>query len=207
VIGAPFGLSHTLTVGHLSARHTPGTMVGPHNLAEFFQVDAAINRGNSGGPVFDMDGEVIGIVSYILSRSGTFEGVGFAVTTNSIRDLLLSRRMPWSGISVFALDRTMARLFNLPQNGGLLVQQVARGSPGAKLGLVPGYVPARIGDYELLIGGDVILSVDGIEVDGDGGDTYRKLRAHLAEVPTGGTVTVRVMRHGRIIDLATVRED
>lgn len=205
VIGAPFGLSHTLTVGHISARHLPGTMSGPFNLAEFFQADVAINRGNSGGPMFNMKGEVIGVVSYILSKTGTFEGVGFAVTSNSIKELLFTRRMPWSGISVFGLDRTLARIFNLPQPSGLLVQRVARESPGARLGLLPGHLPAQIGPYELVLGGDVILEVDGIPVGLS--ESYLQLREHLAGLEAGQTVTVKVLRHGRIVELSTALEE
>lgn len=205
VIGAPYGLSHTLTAGHVSARHPPGTPGGPFNLAEFFQADVAIHRGNSGGPMFDMNGEVIGIVSYILSQSGAFEGVGFAVTSNSIEELLLARRSPWGGISVFGLDRTLAGIFNLPQEAGLLVQRVAEGSPGARLGLLPSYLPATIGKRELMLGGDIILEVDGIPVGTF--ESYLPLRQHLAEIEKGQAIVVKVLRHGRVIELSTVLEE
>ena len=205
VIGAPYGLGHSLTVGHVSARHAPGMRGGPFNLAEFFQADVAIHRGNSGGPMFNLNGEVIGIVSYILSRSGVFEGVGFVVTSNSIEELLLARRSPWSGISVFALDRTLAEIFNLPQDAGLLVQRVAEGSPGARLGLLPSYLPATIGERQLLLGGDIILEVDGFPVGTMA--TYIPLRQHLAETEVGDSVTVKVMRHGAVIELTTVIEE
>jgi S1-C subfamily serine protease len=205
VIGAPYGLGHSLTVGHVSARHAPGMRGGPFNLAEFFQADVAIHRGNSGGPMFNLNGEVIGIVSYILSRSGVFEGVGFVVTSNSIEELLLARRSPWSGISVFALDRTLAEIFNLPQEAGLLVQRVAEGSPGARLGLLPSYLPATIGERQLLLGGDIILEVDGFPVGTMA--TYIPLRQHLAEIEVGDSVTVKVMRHGAVIELTTVIEE
>lgn len=204
VIGAPYGLSHTLTVGHISARHPPGAQGGPFSLAEFFQADVAIHRGNSGGPMFDMNGEVIGIVSYILSQSGAFEGVGFAVTSNSIEELLLGRRTLWSGISVFSLDRTLAGILNLPQETGLLVQRVAAGSPGARLGLRPGYLPAKIGERELLLGGDIILDVDGIAVGTF--KSYLALREHFAKSKIGQTVVVKVLRHGEVIELSMVLE-
>ena len=205
VIGAPYGLSHTLTVGHVSARHPTGTPGLPFNLAELFQADVAIHRGNSGGPMFNMNGEVIGIVSYFLSQSGTFEGVGFAVTSNSIGELLLARRLPWSGISVFSLDRTLAEIFNLPQEAGLLVQRVAEGSPGARLGLLPSYLPAKIGKHELMLGGDIILEVEGIPVGTI--ESYLQLRQRLTEIETGHSVTVKVLRHGRVIELSTAFEE
>ncbi len=205
VIGAPYGLSHTLTVGRISARHLPGSLGGPLSLAEFFQADVAIHRGNSGGPMFDMNGAVIGIVSHILSQSGAFEGVGFSVTSNSIKELLLTRRSPWSGISVFALNETFSEILNLPQKSGLLVQRVARNSPGAQLGLKPGYVPARIGDFELVLGGDIILEVDGHPVGTI--DSYVLLREHFAEMEVGQTVIVKVLRGGRVVELSTVFEE
>ena len=205
VIGAPYGLSHTLTVGRISARHLPGTLDGPLNLAEFFQADVAIHRGNSGGPMFDMKGEVVGIVSHILSQTGAFEGVGFSVTSNSTKELLLTRRSPWSGVSVFTLDANLARIFNLPQDSGLLVQRVAKDSPGARLGLVPGFVPAKIGNLEMMLGGDIILEVDGFPVGTF--ESYVPLRQHLAEIEKGQTVTVRILRHGRVIELTTAIED
>jgi S1-C subfamily serine protease len=205
VIGAPYGLSHNLTVGHVSARHPPGTPGQPLFFAELFQADVAIHRGNSGGPMFDMKGEVVGVVSYMLSQSGSFEGVGFAITAKSIRELLLERRSPWSGITVLSLDPTLAEILNLPQASGLLVQRVAAGSPGARLGLLPSYMPARIGDRELRLGGDIILEVDGITAGTP--ESYAELRRHIAEIETGQTITVKVLRQGKIIELKTVREE
>ncbi|NNE85500.1 MAG: trypsin-like serine protease [Alphaproteobacteria bacterium] len=205
VIGAPYGLSHTLTVGRISARRLPGTLGGPLALAEFFQADVAINRGNSGGPMFDMNGEVVGIVSHILSQSGAFEGVGFSVTSNSIRQLLLTPRTPWSGISVFGLDEKLAGIFNLPQDSGVLVQRVAAGSPGARLGLQPSYLPAKIGEHDILLGGDIILEVDGFQVGKF--ESYIALRDHLAEIEVGQTVAVKVFRQGRVIELTTTIEE
>ena len=91
VVGAPYGISHTLTVGHISARRTPGGEQSELGLAEFFQTDAAVNQGNFGGPMFNMNGEVIGIVSHILSQSGGFEGLGFAVRWLGSRSRAISR--------------------------------------------------------------------------------------------------------------------
>ena len=205
VIGAPYGLSHTLSVGHISARHLPGTSGGPFGLGEFFQADAAVHRGNSGGPMFNMHGKVVGIVSHFLSRSGAFEGIGFAITSNSIKELLLAGRSPWSGISVFSLDSALAAVLNLPQDSGLLVQQVAEGSPGARLGLRAGYLPAKIGQHELLLGGDIILEVDEITVGSI--ESYRQLRQHLSELETGQTLSVRVLRNGQVMELSMVIEE
>jgi S1-C subfamily serine protease len=205
VIGAPYGLSPTLTVGHISARHLPGTSRGPFSLGEFFQADAAIHRGNSGGPMFNMNGEVIGIVSHFLSESGAFEGIGFAVTSNSAKELILARRSPWSGISVFSLDSTLAAVLNLPRDSGLLVQRVAEDSPGARLGLRPGYLPARIGRHELMLGGDIILEVDGIAAGTT--DSFLALRRHLSGLEIGHSLTVRVLRGGEVVELSMMVEE
>src|SRR5207245_11029881 len=89
VVGAPLGISHTRTAGHVSARRGPNALSDGMSLAEFFQTDAAINEGDSGGPVFNMAGEVIGIVSNIVTRSGGSEGIGFAVTSNVARRLMM----------------------------------------------------------------------------------------------------------------------
>jgi len=205
VIGAPYGLRHTLTVGYVSARHAPATLSGSLVLGEFIQTDAAINRGNSGGPMFNMQGDVVGIVSHIFSRSGQFEGVGFAVSSKTVEDLLLSRRSPWSGISFFGLSGVLAKVFNLPQETGVLVQRVASKSPGEKLGLRPGFLPAKIGDQELLLGGDIILEVDGFQV----GDpkTEEAIRDHLVSLEPGAEVAVTVFRQGQTLTLTTTAPD
>jgi S1-C subfamily serine protease len=205
VIGAPYGLRHTLTVGYVSARHAPATLSGSLVLGEFIQTDAAINRGNSGGPMFNMNGEVIGIVSHIFTRTGQFQGVGFAVSSKTVSDLLLGRRSPWSGISFFGLSGVLAKVFNLPQETGVMVQRVANNSPGQKLGLRPGFLPARIGGQELLLGGDIILAVDGIQV----GDpkTEKAIREHLADLKPGSEVTVTVLRQGQKLALTTLIPD
>ncbi|MGH1478591.1 MAG: S1C family serine protease, partial [Geminicoccales bacterium] len=205
VIGAPYGLRHTLTVGYVSARHAPATLTGSLVLGEFIQTDAAINRGNSGGPMFNMAGEVVGIVSHIFSRSGQFEGVGFAVSSRTVENLLLGQRSPWSGISFFGLSGNLAKVFNLPQDTGVMVQRVASRSPGEKLGLRPGFLPATIGGQELLLGGDIILLFDGIQV----GDptTEKEIRGHLASLKAGDKVEVTVLRGGQTISLSTILPD
>ena len=98
VIGAPYGLSHSLSVGWISARWAPNTVYKALPLAEFFQTDATINTGNSGGPMLNMAGEVIGIVSHNISKSGGSEGLGFVATVNTAKQLLLERRSFWTGL-------------------------------------------------------------------------------------------------------------
>src|SRR5438309_13678 len=86
---------------------------------------AAINQGNSGGPMFNMQAEVIGVVSHIISKSGGFEGLGFVVSSNMARKLLLEQRSFWSGTAGFVVSGELAKVFNLPQPVGLLVQRIA----------------------------------------------------------------------------------
>jgi S1-C subfamily serine protease len=160
-----------------------------------FQTDAAINRGNSGGPLFDEKGRVIGIVSFILSASGGFEGLGFAVTSNTVRRALIESRAVWTGMTGIVLSGDLARALQLPQAGGYLVQQVARYSPAEAAGLKPGRIPAVIAGHALLLGGDIILSVDSIEVDGTAA-TSRRIFDHLAQRPAGSSVTLRVLTDG-----------
>ena len=114
IVGAPFGISRTLTVGYVSARRRPNVTFGSMETAELFQTDAAINSGNSGGPMFNLAGEVIGVVSGIVTRSGGSEGLGFVVTSNMARQLLIAEPTVWSGVEGYLLTGDLARVFNVP---------------------------------------------------------------------------------------------
>jgi S1-C subfamily serine protease len=191
VIGAPYGLTRTLSVGHLSGRLKPGQVSSGFELAEFLQTDAAINQGNSGGPLFSAAGEILGIVSHLISRSGGFEGLGFVVASNTARRLLLEYPVPWSGMDAILLEGDMQRVFNLP-GPGLLIQRVVEGSPAEKVGLRGGFTRAVIGSRILIVGGDVILEVQGIPVD-------EFVRRHaLAALKRGDRVTLTRLRAGRM---------
>jgi serine protease Do len=196
IVGAPAGMSHTLTVGHISAKRHPNTMFGDLSRAELFQTDAAINQGNSGGPMFNMAGDVIGVVSHIISKSGGFEGLGFVVTSNLARRLLHNRHPFWSGAEGFMLSGELAKVFNLPQSAGLLVQRVASNSPAAQLGLKPGTMTAVIEGDPLIVGGDIILEVQGVPITSDGAG-YLVIRDRLTELHSGDMITAVILRHGR----------
>jgi S1-C subfamily serine protease len=200
VIGAPFGLSHTLTVGHVSGRHRLGAAGGIAG-GEVFQTDAAINEGNSGGPMFNMDGEVIGIVSRILSASGGSDGLGFAITSNVARRLLTEKSF-WTGISGVVLSGDLATVFNVPPPGvGLLVQRIAAGSPAEQAGLREGSIGARIGDEDLLVGGDIVLTVMGISLDRP--DFLAAVREKAAASRPGEALEIVVLRGGAIVTLVS----
>ena len=198
VIGAPYGVSHTLTVGHLSGRQKPGQTTAGLGHAEFLQTDAAINKGNSGGPMFNMAGEVLGIVSHIISKSGGFEGLGFAVAANVAREMVLERGAPWHGIDGLFLTEELVKILNLP-GPGVLVQRVVPNSTAARLGLRGGFVRATIGERTIILGGDVILKAQGVPV-GDG----HRLRDELGRVGPGNTLSLTIIRDGRVQELSTV---
>jgi S1-C subfamily serine protease len=171
---------------------------------EMIQTDAAINMGNSGGPMFNMKGEVVGIVSRILSQSGGFEGVGFAVPSRVAERVLLNAKAFWSGIEYVLLQDTLAQVFNLPQPAGLLVQQVAANSPSALLGIRAGTMRAKIGSDQLLVGGDIVLDVAGIDIAPDGA-TLEKIVSYLSRLPVGDTIAVNVLRGGKVVRLTGLK--
>jgi S1-C subfamily serine protease len=194
IVGAPFGISHTLTAGHVSARRQPNATYAGLVATELFQTDAAINRGNSGGPMFDMNGDVIGIVSHMVTASGGSQGLGFVVTSNMARRLLLEETSVWHGMDGFLLSGELAHALNLP-TAGLLVQRVAHGSPAERLGLRGGRYGITIGDEQLLIGGDVIIAVEGITLAEP--DAYERVRRRLSELrASAGVMHLSVMRNG-----------
>ncbi len=194
VIGAPYGLGHTLSVGHVSGRQKPDDE-SMFTGTELLLTDAAINQGNSGGPLFTLEGEVAGIVSHILSRSGGYEGVGFAVSANTARRLLLDRRGFWSGIDGVLLEGAVAAAFNLPVPVGYLVERVAQGSAAHKAGIRGGELPVQIAERKLVIGGDVILRVGDIRVGSD--RKGERFSAMLQKLKEGDRLQVEVLRAGK----------
>lgn len=199
VVGAPYGLAYSLSVGHVSARWPPNSVYPAFPLAEFFQTDATINTGNSGGPLFNLAGDVIGIVSHNISKGGGSEGLGFVVTINTAKDLLLARRSIWTGLEGHTLSGDLAAIFNLPQPEGFLVKTVAKGSPAEEVGIRGGTRTATIDGQTLVVGGDVLLAVDGIPA-GNLAD-YTRMREHLQRLAPGATITVTVLRAGRVLNL------
>jgi len=200
IIGAPFGLSRAMSSGYLSGRHDMSEQLEGLVEVEVLQSDAAANSGNSGGPMFNMNGEVIGIISSILTRSGGFDGISFAISSNVTKRLLLEGKPRWSGLDVVLLDK-YAAAFNIPQKAGLLVQRVAQGSMADEMGLKGGDKLIKIGTRELLIGGDVILEVAGIIVTPDA-MTLKAIRKKIQQMDKGDTLFVKVLRAGETKDLS-----
>jgi serine protease Do len=199
VIGAPMGLSYSLTTGIISARHNTHKMTNSFVEAEFFQTDASINTGNSGGPVFNMQGEVIAIASAILSRSGGFEGIGFAATTEIARTLLVKKQSYWWGFTPVFLNDELAWIFNLPQEAGILVENVTDKSPAYFAGLKGGYIKLQIGEEEFLAGGDIILAVENIPVTSE--ENLGKIQEYVMNLPAKTRFNVTILRKGKTQNL------
>jgi serine protease Do len=196
VVGAPLGESQTLTVGYLSAIRREGLVRSGFAPVELLQTDAAINAGNSGGPMFNLAGEVIGIVSHMITASGIYEGMGFAVTSNTARHLLIEEKTPWTGFDGYLLTGDLAHALNVPEPVSVLVQRVAAGSPAARIGLRAGTMKATIGDDTLLVGGDVILALDDIPIQ-----EFPRVRQKLSHLGPGDKVSVTVLRGGGRVTL------
>ncbi|MFL9837000.1 trypsin-like peptidase domain-containing protein [Flavobacterium sp. ST-75] len=161
ILGAPYGIEHSLSVGYISGKRKQVTRTSEFVINEHFQTDASINRGNSGGPMFNLQGEVIGISSYIITESGGFQGLGFAATSNLAKKLVIDGNRRWTGISGFILDEKLAWILNVPINGGILVESVVRFSPADFAGIKGGFENIDINGERLIAGGDIILSVNG----------------------------------------------
>lgn len=179
-IGAPYGLEHTVTSGIVSAksRSLPGDSVVP-----FLQTDAAVNPGNSGGPLFNLDGEVIGINSQIFSRSGGFQGLAFAVPINvalDVKDQIVKHGKVSHGrlgVTIQEVNQALAESFGMEQPAGALVGSVQSDGPAAKAGVEPG---------------DVIVGFAGKPVTRSG-----DLPPLVASVKPGTTVKLDVWREGK----------
>jgi serine protease Do len=199
IVGAPYGLSYSLSVGYISARWAPNTVYKTMPLAEFFQTTATINTGNSGGPMFAMNGEVIGIVSHNISKSGGSEGLGFVVTLNTAKQLLLEKRSFWSGLEGLMLTDDLADLLNLPPRAsGYIVKTVAKDSPGEHIGLRGATQVVRISGQDVPLGGDIILTVEGISMSAA---NITKIRDAMNHVPSGGSFKVTILRKGQVLEL------
>ena len=199
IIGAPLGLTYSFSSGYVSGRQTSQKRTSALVKAEFIQTDASINHGNSGGPMFNTKGEVVGIVSSILSQSGGFEGIGFAASSNIAKDLLLDNHAMWTGIDGKVISGELAKILNLPQPEGLLVQKVVLLSPMGLMGVKGGSFKVMIDDEEILLGGDVILAINGVQLS-----TSPKSLDSIAEILSANNqnpLELTVLRAGKIVTL------
>jgi 2-alkenal reductase len=205
-IGSPFGQENSLSVGVVGAteRSIP-SLTSQYRLVDAIQTDAEINRGNSGGPLLDARGRVIGINAQIRSESGTAEGVGFAVpidaAVRSMRQLIQGGRVryAWAGISTRTITPALARRFGLGAPRGAAVETVVDGSPADDAGLRPGSERQQWAGLDVLTGGDLIVAVDGREVE----TAEDVVRAVTQRLP-GERARFEILRGGRRVIVEVV---
>jgi len=185
-IGHPRGLDQTVTQGIISAKHRQG-ITDPSSYQDFLQTDAAINPGNSGGPLLNLQGDVIGVNAAIVSRSGGFEGIGFAIPSNMalhVAKQLISQgkvMRGWLGVSLQELTPDLGRSFGLESPGGALIADVVKGGPADKAGLERGDIVVAFEHKDILHASD--------------------LRNRVANAPIGKRAKVTVFRRGERQDL------
>jgi len=199
IVGTPLGISYSFSSGYISGRKTSDRRTNALVKAEYLQTDASINKGNSGGPMFNTKGEVVGIVSYILSKSGGFEGIGFAASSNIAKDLLFDGHAMWTGIESLVVSGDLSKILNLPQPEGILVQKVVLLSPLGLMGVRGGSFRVMIENQPLILGGDIILAINGIRIATDDA-SLQKLETVLS-AKNKDNLELTVFREGKIITL------
>jgi serine protease Do len=183
-VGSPFGLGGTVTAGIISAR---GRDIRSGPFDDYLQVDAPINRGNSGGPLFDRSGKVVGVNTAIFSPSGGNVGIGFAIPSKLAREVVTALRTEgrvqrgWMGVSIQGLTPELAESFGLEDTHGALVGAVVPDSPAEKAGVAVG---------------DVIVAFDGTSIE-----STRDLPRVVASTKAGSSVAVKVIRDGKPQDV------
>jgi S1-C subfamily serine protease len=200
-IGNPFGLAGTLTRGIVSSIRQVTEPDGM-KIDDAIQTDASINPGNSGGPLLNMHGEVIGINTMIASNVGQSAGIGFAIPINTakavINDLLTSGRVrrPALGVSTIPIDPELSDQMGLAADYGLLIVQVLPGGAADNAGLRGGSERAFLGNIPIMVGGDLIVAIDGQRVE-DQVELAQLMNKHRA----GDTVRITVYRGKRKLDV------
>ena len=201
-IGNPFGYQSTLTTGVVSSLGRTVQTGDNTFIDEAIQTDAAINRGNSGGPLLNSHGEVIGINSAIYAPTGTTAGIGFALPINTARrvadDLMTQGRVRHAtlGAEGRAIWPDLADALHLGVQQGILVERVTAGGPAAQAGIQGGTRSVLAGLQELRIGGDVLVAVDGKEIT-----NQNDLNLMLNRAKPGDTVTLTIFRDGKKMDV------
>ncbi len=204
-IGNPFGQEGTLTIGVISALGRIIESPDGGFIGEAIQTDAAVNPGNSGGPLLDLRGRVVGVNSQIISPSGASAGIGFAVSSNAVTrvvpELIARGRYPhpWLvGASFAPFGTQEANLLrqadmDVPVDAGLLVIEVASGTPAAQAGLRGATEVVVLGRYRIPIGGDIITHIDDQPVP-----TLEELTVYMeTQTQVGDTVSLTIIREGR----------
>lgn len=214
-IGNPFGLQGSLTQGIVSAlgRALPSAQLisqanQSFNNPSIIQVDAAINPGNSGGPLLNYRGEVVGVNTAIRTESGTFEGVAFAVPSNTVKRIVPQliengeARYSWLGVSTVPDEpgfsvAALAEILSLPVDHGVLVEDVTPGSPAAAAGIRGGTRTQTVRGLEIFVDGDIIVAVNGIFVR----DLDQLLGYLVENTSPGDVITLTVVRGAETLDV------
>jgi S1-C subfamily serine protease len=197
-IGNPFGLDRTVTAGIVSALQRPIQAPNGYTIDHVIQTDAALNHGNSGGPLLSSAGQVVGVNSQIETGGTGSEGnvgIGFAIPSNTVKTVVAQLikngkvEHAYLGISAHAITPALARVFRLPVKEGLLVEGVRSGSGAAKAGIEAGTTQVVLAGESYTLGGDVILRADGVRVS-----SLDHLRDVIAGKKPGDTITLEIHR-------------
>ncbi|GBC74775.1 Periplasmic pH-dependent serine endoprotease DegQ [archaeon HR06] len=204
-IGNPFGLSGSLTFGIISQLgRTLETQTNPsYRIPNVIQIDANINPGNSGGPLLNLKGEVVGITTAIESLTGQSAGIGYAIPSNTIEreinDLITKGKYDHPYLGIYSIDLTVeiAKAMNSPYTKGVLIVEVIPNSPAAKAGLKGGDKYLQLGTTRVLIGGDIIVKINGKEIrNGD------DLSYYLEEFTRPNmTINITIVRDGKEMEV------
>ena len=208
-IGNPFGLSGSMTSGIVSQLGRLLPSDSGYSIPDIIQTDAAINPGNSGGPLINMMGEVVGINTAIQSTTGEFTGIGFAVPSNTILKIVPilikdgEYKHPWIGVSGRDIDPDQAEALNRDDAVGFLIVTVMDDSPAQAAGLIGSDQSVEINGLEYPVGGDIILSVDGIEVR-----KIDDILIHLQRAKSvGDEMALQILRDGNIMNVTIVLQE
>lgn len=199
-IGNPFGLGQTLTTGIISSLGRSIRSEAGILIQDVIQTDAAINPGNSGGPLLDSTGKIIGINSAIISPTGASVGIGFAIPVNTAKRIVPELikmgyvSYPWIGASVYPLIPEFAKFLDLKVQRGAVISDVVKGGPAERAGLKGGDRQIRVGNSLILVGGDVIVQMDGEKVLSSDA-LIRMIRDHRP----GESVELKVLRKGKFL--------
>ena len=202
VIGSPFGFDQSLTAGYISAlgrKLRSGDDYGTE-IDDVIQTDAAVNPGNSGGPLLNTEGEVIGITTAIFTTGGGFQGIGFAVPINTARavaDELRDRgyvRRPFLGIAGLDLTPQLSQRLDLPVEGGILVQLVHEGSAAAEADIRPGDQELETPIGTIVLGGDVLVAINGESVS-----SMAEVNRLVQSLEIGERISLEVVREAEHI--------
>lgn len=197
-IGNPFGLRGSMTAGIISQKERVIRVQDGFSVPNVLQTDAAINPGNSGGPLMNSEGEVVGVNTAIETRTGTFSGIGFAISSNTVREVAPQiidegdYDHPWIGVRGVDVDSEIAGAMNLENASGFLVLEVPENGPADRAGIRGGSQVTELTERELNLGGDVIVGINGQEVN----DINDILSYLLRNTEVGQEVELEIIRDG-----------